>query len=143
MASSLQPPILFSPLHHTHLLPFLVAIHIACITTDSTIATFLPPLTHKQPAMTAYWQTRIDEIASGLRHIIIQLSETGELAGFVSLYMPPGETGPFRGSVEKLLVSPEWRMRGVARAVMGKLEVVARGCGRTLLVSSNGEGREG
>lgn len=63
--------------------------------------------------------------------------ETGneEVAGYVMLDMPENETGPFRGGVEKLLVSPRWRERGVARRVMGFLEVVARREGRGLLVS--------
>jgi len=49
--------------------------------------------------------------------------------------MPFAETGPFRGVVEKLLVSPAWRKKGIARALMKKLEEVAQKEGRSLLVS--------
>jgi len=49
--------------------------------------------------------------------------------------MPFSETGPFRGVVEKLLVSPTWREKGVARRLMGKLEDVAWQEGRWLIVS--------
>lgn len=57
------------------------------------------------------------------------------LVGYVSLAKPVSETGPFRGPVEKLLVNPRFRKRGVARSLMEKVEVVAREVGRTLLVS--------
>lgn len=50
------------------------------------------------------------------------------------LSKPYWETGPFRGYVEKLLVSPLCRRVGVARALMLKVEEVAREKGRTLLV---------
>ena len=58
------------------------------------------------------------------------------LTGYVSLSKPMSETGPFRGPVEKLLVNPRFRKRGIARQMMGEIEVVARKEGRTLLVSS-------
>jgi len=58
-----------------------------------------------------------------------------ELAGYVMLGMPVTETGPFRGSVEKLMVSPKYRQKGIAGRLMAKLEEVARAEGRTLLVS--------
>lgn len=62
--------------------------------------------------------------------------ETGEseITGYVMLGMPFAETGPFRGSVEKLLVLPEHRKKGIAKALMLKLEDVARAQGRGLLV---------
>lgn len=82
----------------------------------------------------------MQEVVAGTRVIIIQLASnavTGkeELAGYVALSFPWSETGPFRGSVEKLLVSPEHRQKGVAKRVMLKLEEVAIAKGRTLLVS--------
>jgi len=57
------------------------------------------------------------------------------LTGYVCLHKPVSETGPFRGPVEKLLVNPRFRKRGIAREMMDKLEVVARKERRTLLVS--------
>ena len=59
-----------------------------------------------------------------------------EVAGYVCLMMPATETGPFRGEVNKLMVSPDHRRKGVARRVMGLLEEVARERGRELLVCS-------
>lgn len=56
------------------------------------------------------------------------------LAGVVSLAMPDTETGSMRGQVERLLVSPDFRKRGLARAMMNILEDVAKEKGRWLLV---------
>ena len=56
--------------------------------------------------------------------------------GYVCLMMPITETGPFRGEVNKLMVSPNHRRKGVARRVMEKMEDVGRQRGRTMLVSS-------
>ena len=79
------------------------------------------------------------EVSEGTREIVIQMAPnatTGkeEVAGYVMLGMPFAQTAPFRGTVEKLLVTPEHRKKGIARAVMLKLEEVARAHGRNLLV---------
>lgn len=135
----MDPPILFDPKVHSDLIPSLAAVHAACITSAPyTIATFLPPL--NQELMQKWWETRVNEVSEGTRQIIMQLapnSTTGEkeVAGYVMLGMPFAQTGPFRASVEKLLVIPEHRKKGIAKAVMFKLEEVAKDHGRTLLVS--------
>ena len=75
--------------------------------------------------------------------ILATVAQAGDLepqtgivvAGIVALSKPPSETGPFHGIVEKLLVSPSFRRRGVATALMMKLEEVASVEGRPLLVS--------
>ena len=105
-----------------------------------TIATFLPPLNVDK--MTPWWQNRCKEVEKGERHIVMQMApnpNTGEseVAGFVMLGKPFAETGPFRGSVEKLLVLPEHRKKGFARALMLKLEEIAKAEGRGLLVSNS------
>ncbi|CAG8972524.1 hypothetical protein HYALB_00001216 [Hymenoscyphus albidus] len=58
----------------------------------------------------------------------------GVVAGIVSLDMPISQTGPFRSMVEKLLVLPEYRNMGVAKRLMTKLEEVALGAGRPLIL---------
>lgn len=63
-----------------------------------------------------------------------QPGDEEQLAGCVSLDHTTVETGPFRAEIEKLLVDPRFRRRGVARALMVKLEEVARERGATLLV---------
>jgi len=133
-------PTFFDPKTQAHLIPSFVRIHKSCILSPPyTIATFLPPL--KDDKMTSWWQDRCKEVETGERHIVMQMAPnptTGEseVAGFVMLGKPFAETGPFRGSVEKLLVLPEHRKKGFARALMVKLEEVARAEGRGLLVSN-------
>jgi GNAT superfamily N-acetyltransferase len=122
--------IVFDPASHSHLIPSLVSIHIAYITTPPyTNLTFKPPLDTSR--MQSWWEDRVQEDVAGNRDIIIQLASNSasgeeELAGIVSLSIPFSETGPFRGGVEKLLVSPEHRRKGIARALMLKLEEVSR-----------------
>lgn len=134
----LPSPLVFSPDHHKHLIPLLLPVHVGCITQDHTLAFFLPPLSSTR--LLSYWQSQTAKVAEGSQAIIVQqaTNEAGEeeLAGVVVLSYanPVAETGPFRGEVEKLLVSPRYRRRGVARRLMAKLEEVAKEEGRTLLV---------
>jgi GNAT superfamily N-acetyltransferase len=107
------------------------------------MANFLPPLKHD--LMTEWWIRRCNEtsntdIISGERYIVMQLAPnptTGEeeVAGIVMLAAPFNETGPFRGNVEKLLVCPQHRRKGIARIIMTKLDEVAKEKGKLLLVS--------
>lgn len=158
----------------SHLIPYLAAIHANCITSDSAIVTFLPPL--DQDRLLRFWKDLIADVHAGRRFMILLFDEPhaqlhheqsesppqpqsaggGEgpavapgnpgatsgktveglhLMGVVTLSMPYSETGSFRGWVEKLLVSPKFRRRGAARALMGALEEEALRRGRTLLVS--------
>lgn len=135
----MEDPVIFNPELHSHLGPSFANVHAACITTAPyTIATFLPPLDDGR--VTKWWEDRFKEVVDGRRVIIMQMAPnatTGEpeLAGYVGLYMPITETGPFRADVEKLLVSPDHRNKGIARRLMKKLEDVAKENKRTLLVS--------
>lgn len=94
----------------------MVDIHIGCSEVDGTIATFLPPWDRQK--MISWYKKMVEDVKQDRRAIIVQRLEdqTGatRLAGFVMLAMPETETGPFRGSVEKLLVSPDFRKRYVS-----------------------------
>lgn len=134
--TALPPPHLYNPLTHQHLLPSIARLHAACITTDHTLATFLPPLSHDK--ILASWKEWSSQVEAGTRVIIVQLqgdADSSEVAGVVSLYMPETETGPHRSEVGRLLVSPEFRKRGLARGLMAVLEDVARERGRWMVVS--------
>ncbi|KAF5019214.1 hypothetical protein F66182_8788 [Fusarium sp. NRRL 66182] len=131
---------LFSPGQHSHLIPYLAAIHASCITHDRTIAEFLPPLSHEK--LLAWWKERIAEVTDGKRLIFILLKESEpearpkgpDVMGVVMLVMPSSETGPFRGVVEKLLVHKAHRGRGGARTLVAALEAEATRRGRTILL---------
>ncbi|KAJ7224857.1 acyl-CoA N-acyltransferase [Mycena haematopus] len=137
-------PILFDPSNDVHLslIPSFADIHITCIETDHTLATFAPPL--KRAVIIDWWKARVRDVIDGKRIIIMALADNAEgqqqLAGYVVLYRPLTETGPFRGEVEKLLVSPNFRRRGLARMLMKRLEEEAKIHGQTLLRLSTGTG---
>lgn len=134
--------VLFSPVEHAHLIPYLAAIHASCITHDRTIATFLPPLSHEK--LLAWWKERIAEVANNERLILVLLNESEsepgtrpkglDVMGVVMLSMPSSETGPFRATVEQLLVHKAFRGRGGARTLISALEDEAVRRDRTVLV---------
>lgn len=133
--SSLPEPRLYDASTDTHLLESMAKLHAACIEIDHTLATFLPPLSHEK--IIASWTTWSMEVLAGRRIIIVQPAEkSGQVAGVASLYMPDTETGSHRGEVGRLLVSPSYRKRGLARVLMSALEAEARGLGRWMLVRS-------
>ena len=134
--TTLLPPTLYNPLTHQYLLPNIARLHAACITTDYTLLTFLPPLSHDK--ILASWKECHSQVEAGTRVIVVQLTgdpDLSEVAGVVSLYMPETETGSHRSEVGRLLVSPEFRKRGLARGLMRVLEDVAREKGRWMVVS--------
>lgn len=140
---ALPPVIFFDPAKHDYLVPAFAFIHEDCIETDNTLATFHPPFQHpniETPDIRVlkYWNNNVTRVNEGTKIIFMQMvvSESGqeELAGYVALGSQATETGPFRGSVEKLLVSPRYRRMGIAKRLMSKLEEVALMRGTTLLV---------
>ena len=130
---SLPPPRFYNPTTDSHLLSPTASLHAACILQDNLLATFLPPLSHDK--ILASWEAWSEQVVAGRRVIVLQLSDAGDLAGVVSLGFPDTETGKHRSEVGRLLVSHEFRKRGVARDMMGLLEVVARERGRWMMVS--------
>lgn len=81
----------------------------------------------------AFWQRRIfPTVAAGGRVLLI--AETGaRVVGTVQLLvdLPPNQ--PHRGEVEKLVVHPDFRGRGIAKRLMAALENRARDLGKRLL----------
>ena len=139
--SSLPPPVLFDPKQHSsdEIFQALAQIHADCVLQDGTLATFLPRNGVMDMArLEAYWRQRAEQVVQGQREIILQFANTDdgkiELAGYVSLSMSSSETGPFRGEVEKLLVSPRHRRKGVAKRVMDLLDQTAKERRTELLV---------
>ncbi|KAL6862035.1 putative acetyltransferase [Trichoderma novae-zelandiae] len=137
----------FSPSNHSHLIPAIVQMHIACIQSDGALLRFLPPFTpEKRQKMEAFWNDRLSQISTGRRIALIALASTegnddhGDLAGIIELGMPDADTGPFRGDLEMLMVSPRYRRRGLAAQLISNLEETAREEKRTLLQLSTDVG---
>ena len=126
---------------HRHLAQSFVDIHMACTIDDPrTVANFTLPFTpERQTRMREYWEHRLHEARPGSTDTIIMAfskNTKGDavLSGYVTLHQPVTESGPFRGLVQRLFVSPDFRRQGIARNLMAKLEEVAGERGRTLLV---------
>lgn len=110
--------------------PRLAALLKDCVDAGASVS-YLPPLA---PATaTAFWTGAASKAAMGGRVIFAGWVD-GILAGTVTLDldMPPNQ--PHRADVAKLLVHPSARRRGLARALMARLEEEARAAGRKLLV---------
>jgi len=72
--------------------------------------------------------------------ILLVAERDGRIVGTVQLQPAESENGAHRGEIAKLLVHPEWRRQGIARALMMALEAEARAAGKTLLVLDTREG---
>jgi ribosomal protein S18 acetylase RimI-like enzyme len=72
--------------------------------------------------------------------ILLVAEQEGHIVGTVQLQPAESENGAHRGEIAKLLVHPEWRRQGIARALMTALEEEARATGKTLLVLDTREG---
>lgn len=113
--------------------------------------------------MLEWWRQRASEVEKGERVILLAFVEPGsgrgegreageggeevvvkdedgramELAGYVMLGCNAQETSSHQGQVGKLAVHRGHRRKGVAEALMRKVEEVARGRGLSLLVCAH------
>ncbi len=111
----------------------------ACID-DGASVSYLPPA---DPAVLhPFWRRIAAEVAAGTRILLVAWAE-GALAGTVSLDCATPPNQPHRAEVQKLLVRPTLRRRGVAAALMHAAEAAARQAGRTLLTLDTRAGDAG
>jgi len=71
-------------------------------------------------------------VRAGTRRVLVARMD-GRIVGTVQLDIATPPNQPHRADVMKLLVHPEARRHGIARALMVALEDLARECQRTLL----------
>jgi GNAT superfamily N-acetyltransferase len=101
----------------------------ACVDAGASVS-YLPPLAAK--VALGYWKRIAAEVAAGTR-ILLAAWDNGVLIGTVMAEFASSPNQPHRAEVQKLLVHPAARRRGVARALMGRLETEALAAGKTLL----------
>lgn len=101
----------------------------ACVDAGASVS-YLPPLA---PATAAsFWRKASSAVAQGTRVLLAAWAD-GVLAGTVMLDLDMSPNQPHRADVQKLLVHPDIRRRGLARLLMDRLEQEARTVGRNLL----------
>src|SRR3954462_9272787 len=81
----------------------------------------------------SFWSDKVaPPLQSGARRVLIARWD-GSIAGTVQLILDTPPNQRHRAEIAKLLVHPDARRRGVARALMTAVEDVTRAEGRTLL----------
>jgi GNAT superfamily N-acetyltransferase len=111
-------------------IPRLSKILIGCVAEGAGVS-FLPPLA---PAMAQqFWRGIASKVATGT-HVLLAAWSGGVLAGTATLAMDMPQNQPHRAEVAKVLVDPTIRRRGLARALMTRLEQEALRAGRSLLM---------
>jgi GNAT superfamily N-acetyltransferase len=102
----------------------------ACVD-DGASVSFMPPFTLEDGE--AFYRRKARDIAAGTR-VLLAAWVDGTMAGTVTLDfdMPPNQ--PHRGDLQKLLVHPAQRRKGLARTLMRAAEEATSKVGRRLLV---------
>jgi GNAT superfamily N-acetyltransferase len=101
----------------------------ACVDAGASVS-YLPPLAHE--VARAFWKRMAADVAAGTR-ILIAAWDDAALVGTVMLEFASSPNQPHRAEVQKLLVHPAARRKGLARALMLRAEQEARQASRALL----------
>ncbi|QEL56211.1 GNAT family N-acetyltransferase [Chromobacterium paludis] len=118
-------------------LPELAELLHACVHDGASIH-FVLPFSVAQAA--AFWRDKtLPGVAGGGRVLLAALLD-GRLAGSAQLDCDTPPNQPHRAEVCKLLVHPDCRRQGIARALMAELENQARRRGRSLLTLDTASG---
>lgn len=117
----------------------LVTLLTECVHGGASIG-YLAPLPVEEAR--AYWQKVIGDIAGGYR-VIFVAREAGAIVGSAQLAVESRPNGRHRAEVQKVLVRPGARRRGIASCLMSEVEAVARHRGLTLLFLDTSDGHGG
>lgn len=111
----------------------------ACVD-DGASVSFMPPFPLADAE--AFYRRKASEIAAGKR-VLLAAWVDGVMAGTVmlDLDMPPNQ--PHRLDLQKMLVTPDMRRRGLARVLLQAAEAEALAAGRRLMVLDTTTGSAG
>jgi ribosomal protein S18 acetylase RimI-like enzyme len=102
----------------------------ACVHAGASISFVLP---HTQAESEAFWRDNVLPAVRGGGRLLLVAQRDGRIAGSVQLDTDTPPNQPHRAEVRKLLVHPDFRRQGLARALMAELERHAQLLGRSLL----------
>lgn len=117
----------------------LADILIGCVAEGASVS-FLPPLSREKARV--FWKRVSTEVAQSHRLLLVAWLD-GVLAGTVQLNLESQENQPHRVEVEKLLVDPALRRRGVGTALVRRAEQAAERLGRRLMTLDTRGGAAG
>lgn len=117
--------------------PALAEVMRRCVEAGASVNFVLP---FSQPDSEAWWRgTVLPALRAGERRLLVA-RVAGRILGTVQLAFAPQPNQPHRAEVTKLLVHPDGRRQGIGRALMTRLEALARESGRSLLILDTVEG---
>lgn len=120
-------------------LPALAAILAACVAGGASV-NFVLPFSEADAA--SWWRRKVlPALAAGERRLLVaRAGDDGRVVGTAQLDTATPPNQRHRADVTKVLVAPQARRRGVARALMLAMEGMAREEARRLLVLDTVEG---
>jgi GNAT superfamily N-acetyltransferase len=119
----------------------LVALLQSCVHNGASLG-FLAPLSDIEAR--AYWDSLAPQVESGSRAVLVARDATdGRIVGSGQLAFESKPNGRHRAEVNKIMVLPSHRRRGIAARVMHELEQLARQRSVWLLFLDTSEGFRG
>ncbi|MEP7003284.1 MAG: GNAT family N-acetyltransferase [Chloroflexota bacterium] len=119
----------------------LVAIFKECVDGGASMG-YLAPLSAADS--TEYWRSIVADLSDGYRVLIVARDAPGgAIVGSAQLVAASRPNGRYRAEVQKVMVRPTHRRRGLGTQLMGRLEMIARERGVTLLHLDTSEGPGG
>jgi acetyltransferase len=120
----------------------LIALLTACVHTGASIG-FLAPLAESDAS--AYWQKVFGDLSAGHKSLLVaRESAGGPIVGSAQIAFESRANGRHRAEVQKVMVLPSHRRRGIAAQLMAAIEELAqRRQGVTLLFLDTSDGHGG